>query len=64
VMMAPARTIGEDDGRGRKRGSVSLQFSSGIEDKTELAWVAIINEVNNVIEIKKSVNCKYGFSNN
>ena len=55
---------GEDDGGGRKRGSISLQFWTGVEDKTELAWDATINEVNNDIEMKKSVSCKYRFSNN
>jgi hypothetical protein len=54
----------EDDGGGQKRGLISLQFWSSIEDKTELAWDAIINEVNNVIKMKKSVSCKYVFSNN
>lgn len=55
---------GEDDGGGRNRGSISLQFWSGVEDKMEPAWDAIINEVDDVIEMKKSVSCKYGFSNN
>lgn len=33
---------GDDDGGGRNRGSISLQFLSGVEDKTELACDAIV----------------------
>ena len=36
----------EDDDGGRKSRSISLQFCSGVEDKTELAWGAIMNDVN------------------